>query len=438
MWYDLVCLAVVAFSVWRGMSKGFIWQIASIAGILLCFLFAEAVSVVVAPMTGLEPPLSRWVSILGLYVASSFAAFAAARLIQDGLEKAKFEDFDRHLGGGLGFAKGALLCVILSFFMFTLSEKTRETVVHSKSGYASALILHKLDPIMPEGLHKLLDPYVEGFDPDSIAQHLHDHPDHDSTHPPAPVNPNPTTPGFPPVFQPPVNNPALPQNPFGSNAPVPANPNGYSPTPQPQQPNSNPFNSADVQRWYQQFQGNVPPEVQNFVQQTISQVTPADQPALVQQLNTGLPGFFMQMAEQWNKPQSSAQPAPVPQPQPQLMGQPQQPAVPSTISTQDWRQRRAQLLTEIAAIYTPHQEAQKHIMEEVVHSLHGLPDAVTLAVLEDWYSDLKRLHPDPDPATDLTASIDQRIINQLSRAKVSISSLPATLRDRLSGASSFR
>ncbi|MEZ5951612.1 MAG: CvpA family protein [Planctomycetaceae bacterium] len=170
MWYDLVCLVILGLSAWRGVVKGFIWQLASIAGILLCFVFAESFSLIAAPLTGLEPPLSRWVSILVLYILGSFGAFAFAKIVQAGLEKIKFQDYDRHLGAMFGLAKGACLCLVLSFFMFTLSPGTRDTVVLSNAGYASAVLFHQIDPVMPAGLHDILAPYVVGFDPDNIAQ----------------------------------------------------------------------------------------------------------------------------------------------------------------------------------------------------------------------------------------------------------------------------
>ncbi|MEZ5951613.1 MAG: hypothetical protein R3C12_20855 [Planctomycetaceae bacterium] len=81
----------------------------------------------------------------------------------------------------------------------------------------------------------------------------------------------------------------------------------------------------------------------------------------------------------------------------------------------EWKQQRARLLKEIAGVYTEHLDAQQAIMEEVVYSLQGVPDAVTMAVLEDWHADLLGLPQDPDPTTKFTTSLDQRIANQLAR-----------------------
>ena len=106
MWYDLAVAAILLFCMIRGAKKGFLWQLAAIAAVVLCFAFAETVSVALAPYLNINPPLNRWVSMLLLYIACSFLCFAVARGLQNGLERAKFEDYDRHLGGLFGLAEG--------------------------------------------------------------------------------------------------------------------------------------------------------------------------------------------------------------------------------------------------------------------------------------------------------------------------------------------
>ena len=164
MWYDLVVAALLLFCLVRGARKGFVWQLAAIAAVVLCFAFAETVSVAVAPYLNLNPPLNRWVSMLLLYIACSFVCFAAARGLKNGLEKAKFEDYDRHLGGLFGLLKGAAIAVIVTFFAVTLSEKLRPTVLTSYSGHAAAVAMHHLSPVFPEELGKVLQPYLKNFE----------------------------------------------------------------------------------------------------------------------------------------------------------------------------------------------------------------------------------------------------------------------------------
>ncbi|TWT61966.1 CvpA family protein [Rubinisphaera italica] len=390
MWYDVVCLVILALSVWRGLVKGFVWQLATIAGLVICFVFAETVSLAIAPMTGLQEPLSRWVSILGLYIVGSFVAFAIARTIKGGLEKAKFDDYDRHLGAIFGAIKGAIICLVVSFFMFTMTENTRETVIHSNAGYASAVLFEQIYPVLPGELEALLEPYMDGFDKDSIAKHKHDHPvgngylgsdthdheedhdDHDGhDHGDSSVTPLP--------------------NPFGNN-------NNSTPSP-------------TIQQMVQQIPGLFGEDLQQIVYKSIENTSPEDRADLIKELSTGMPGLIRQVADQWKN------------------GRP--PEVKANTET-DWKQHRATLLKEIAGVYSDHLDAQQSIMEEVVYALQGVPDSVTVAVLEDWHADLLKNSPDPDPTTDLYTRLDQRVFNQLNKARISLGSLPSDLQNRLS------
>ncbi|MEM9702784.1 MAG: CvpA family protein [Planctomycetota bacterium] len=163
MWFDLIVVALLLFCMVRGAKKGFLWQLATIAAVALCFLFAETASVAIAPYLKLDPPLNRWVSMLLLYVACSFVCFAVARGMQSGLEKAKFEAYDRHLGGLFGLIKGAGIAVILTFFAVTLSERLRPTVLSSYSGHASAVVMDALSPVFPQELGNVLEPHLRKF-----------------------------------------------------------------------------------------------------------------------------------------------------------------------------------------------------------------------------------------------------------------------------------
>ena len=164
MWYDLVVAAILLFCAVRGARKGFVWQLAAIAAVILCFVFAETVSVATAPYLKVKPPLNRWISMLLLYLACSFICFALARGLKNGLEKAKFEDYDRHLGGIFGLVKGAGIAVVVTFFAVTLFESLRPTVLRSYSGHAAAVAMYNLSPAFPEELAGVLQPYLDNFE----------------------------------------------------------------------------------------------------------------------------------------------------------------------------------------------------------------------------------------------------------------------------------
>lgn len=251
MAYDLIVIGILAFATWRGASKGFVWQLATIAGLILCFVFAETVSVAVAPMIGLEPPLSRWVSIFGLYVVGSFIAFAIARNIRGWMEKMKFESYDSHLGGVFGFIKGVVFSIILTFFAVTLSAQTREAAFHSQSGYACALLFEQIQPVLPGELTTVLDPYLHHLDPEVIAKHREEHPEgepgHDHDH----------------------------------------------------ESGTGPKASKEVLEIMQKLPTIFGDELRSLVINSLENTAPEDRPELIEKFKTGIPGLMRQVATEW-------------------------------------------------------------------------------------------------------------------------------------------
>lgn len=179
MWYDGIVLAIVVIATVRGAMKGFVWQLASIAALVACFAFAETASVAVAPYISVAPPLNRWIAMLGLYVLCVLVTFLIARSLREWIEKAKFVEFDRHLGLLFGFLKGVTFCLMMTFFAVTLSETARAHVFESRSGYVAAIIMDRLHPVMPAELHDVLEPFIHRLDrSDMDLQHSDHHASH--------------------------------------------------------------------------------------------------------------------------------------------------------------------------------------------------------------------------------------------------------------------
>jgi membrane protein required for colicin V production len=169
-WYDLVMLVVLGFATVRGAAKGFVWQVAMIAGLVLCFVFAESLSPLIAPLLGdVKPPLNRWIAMFILYLGFSFLTYWVARQLRAWIEKARFVEYDRHLGALFGFVKGVTFCLVITFFVVTLSPATRERVLYSYSGYAAAVIMSRLHSVMPVELHDVLEPYIHQLDRPGIG-----------------------------------------------------------------------------------------------------------------------------------------------------------------------------------------------------------------------------------------------------------------------------
>jgi uncharacterized membrane protein required for colicin V production len=174
MWYDLLTLVILMYAMFRGAMKGIVWQLATIAALLMCFFFSGSLSAMVAPFIRVEPPLNQWIAMFILYLGFSFVSFGVARVLHEMIESMRVEALDRHLGAALGLVKGGMFSLFLTFFLVTLSHSARETIINSESGYVAAVVIDRLDPVIPGDLHALLEPYIRRLDAPEIEREHHD------------------------------------------------------------------------------------------------------------------------------------------------------------------------------------------------------------------------------------------------------------------------
>lgn len=369
--WDLLVVGVIMFSVIRGAVKGLVWQLATIASIVLCFMFAESLSLVLAPMIGLKEPLNRWVAMFLLYLIFSFGAFAVARSMKSLIEEAQFTEYDRHMGAVLGLLKGVGIALILTFFSVTLSEQARDHVMGTVSGRYAAIIMDRLHPVMPSELHAVLEPYIHQLDSDDLELHAHDghdhdghnHDDHDADRPPF------------------VDDDSTDQSSDGD--------------------------SSRLRQLIAQLPGlENDPQLQQLAINALINTSPEHRGQLIDLLSTGIPALTKIIAIEWQN------------------GKP-----PEAVSNEETRNR---LLREISGIYFTTENAQQAFELEITDDLAGLPTRVETSVLEDWHADLLGLDPDPDPTTDFRSELDLRIFNQIKYAGLNVESLDTALQERLS------
>lgn len=163
-------LVVLLVATVLGAYKGVAWQIASVSALVVSYLVALRFGDSVAPYISAEAPWNRFVGMLVLYLATSLVIWLLFRVVAGIIDRIKLREFDRQLGGLVGLVKGVLLCVVITFFVVTLSQQGRELVLQSRSGYYIAVLIDRAEPIMPEEAHQLLGPYL---------QELHDKLDHE-------------------------------------------------------------------------------------------------------------------------------------------------------------------------------------------------------------------------------------------------------------------
>lgn len=162
--YDIFMVVVILVATLFGAWKGMAWQIASLSALVASYFVALHFSPALAPHLSAEAPWNKFLAMLIIYVVTSAGIWTAFQIVSKAIERVKLQEFDQQVGAIFGAFKGVVLCVAITFFAVTLSQRARDTILHTRSGYYAALILEKAEPIMPAELRRVLEPHLERFD----------------------------------------------------------------------------------------------------------------------------------------------------------------------------------------------------------------------------------------------------------------------------------
>jgi len=133
-----------------------------LASLVVSYFAALRFSEQLAPVFGDHVPWNRFVAMLAIYVGSSFIIWTLFRLISGAIDKVRLESFDRQLGAMFGFAKGVLLCVVITFFaVASLPPAQGQAIVESQSGRYIVALLDKSHSVFPPEIHQIVDPYLD-------------------------------------------------------------------------------------------------------------------------------------------------------------------------------------------------------------------------------------------------------------------------------------
>ena len=170
--YDVIMFVVLLLATLFGFWKGLIWQACSLGSLVISFYFSARMSSTIAPLIKGDPPWNQFLAMLIVFLVTSIVIWSICRLLSNFLDRLKLKEFDHQMGGILGFAKGCLLCIAITFFAVALMpDDQKEAILTSKSGHYIGVAIHHAPVVMPDEIHGVLEPYLEG---------LHDelHPDH--------------------------------------------------------------------------------------------------------------------------------------------------------------------------------------------------------------------------------------------------------------------
>jgi len=164
--YDIVMIAVLAIATLFGAIKGFAWQIASLASIVVSYAVAYTFRNDVAKMIRAQEPWNGFLAMLLLYAGTSFVIWVGFRLISGTIDRVRLRDFDRHMGALLGLGKGVVFCLLITMFAVSLlGPKQQQAIVDSKSGLYMSKIFAATNGIMlPKEIEPIVRPYLNNIE----------------------------------------------------------------------------------------------------------------------------------------------------------------------------------------------------------------------------------------------------------------------------------
>lgn len=398
VWYDFAILALLVYTMWSGAQRGFVTQLAWIAALVLCFKFADKLAPMIEPQISVEQPLKHWIAMLILYLAFSLGCFMVARILNSWMEKAKFKDFDRHLGGLLGLLKGGVLAMVITFFAVTLSESLQATVMQSYTGPAACWVLDTIEPITPDHFKEYLEQYHDSLGGDAHESHL----------------------GAPTSLDEILgldDDPSVPTPPgSGSGISDFFNEMTGSGTGSQFSPNNETTSDTSFSDLLSKLPQRYSTSITNQLQERWQQSSASERRNLLDQLdspfNTQVPAMLKDFLAgkgtetgQGSGSENSNPPTP--------------------------RVSATQLLNTLNAIGDIYGD-RDYIVNEALTRLDGVPLEVQKAVIDDWYADWSFQRTDPDPTTARNTALDDRILSQLNKRDKDIwNQLSLELRQRL-------
>ena len=160
--YDVIMLIVLVSATVFGAIKGFAWQIASLASVIVSYGVAYYFRNDVAKLINAQPPWNLFIAMLVLYAGSSFFIWMVFRLVSTSIDKVKLKEFDRHMGALFGFGKGLVFCLLITMFAMTLlGPAKQQAICSSRSGYYISKFLSGADGLFPKEIDQIIQPHLQ-------------------------------------------------------------------------------------------------------------------------------------------------------------------------------------------------------------------------------------------------------------------------------------
>ena len=163
-WADIALLLVLLVSVIVGAVRGFVFEALSLAGWVIAYLAAPFLAPVVKgwlPAAQHEGSWQELAAIVLAFVLVLLLVSLLARLLRALIHATPLKAPDRLLGSGFGLLRGALLCLLIGVLIGLTPLRSHPAWTQSQARPLLAGALRALGPLLPQDLHRLLDPVIE-------------------------------------------------------------------------------------------------------------------------------------------------------------------------------------------------------------------------------------------------------------------------------------
>ena len=160
-WLDILLVAAIGLSAWRGYSNGFIRELVSIAAVILAIPIAGLLYDDMYPKV--EPivenaDLAAVISFVSIMAGVIIGGQVVAHLLKRTAEALNLGFFDAIAGGAFGFAKAVIICQVILILLVRYPEPDMRDTIDGSS-VANALL-----DAAPAVLAFLPDTFEAGLD----------------------------------------------------------------------------------------------------------------------------------------------------------------------------------------------------------------------------------------------------------------------------------
>lgn len=166
--YDILMLIVLGGLTFYGYIKGMAWQLAYLASFVVSYFVASKFGDQFAPMFGDAAPWNKFAAMVAIYVVTSFGIWMVFRAVSGGIDRVKLDGFDHQMGAIVGFLRGLLWCLAITFVALTVVSKAvpsvRQGIIGTTSGRYIAQFIDKSEQLFPAEVHQVIGPYLQQID----------------------------------------------------------------------------------------------------------------------------------------------------------------------------------------------------------------------------------------------------------------------------------